>query len=446
MKKPLIVTVPNPTLKEPTKNVSVFDRALEDQIKIMVETLREDKGVGLAANQLGFKNKVIVAEFEDQENDIHIPLTVFINPEVVEISQENDCADEGCLSVPGVELEVERAKNLKIKYQNEKGQKIKFAPKGLLARILQHEIDHLNGILFVERAKEQLFKKCPELKKIKILFFGSGDYGAIILQGLILLGLNLKIVTEKSKLAGREKTEKPTPVAQMAKKFNKEVLEIENIKDFQSNEFDLLICSDFGQIIPENLLKNAKIKAINIHPSLLPKYRGASPIQSAILDDAKKTGVSIIEMSPKIDDGGILAQAPIDIEPDDDAETLKGILSILGLKLLVKALPEIIKGKLEAKPQDLKEVTLTHKFKKEDGEINWQKRPEEIYAQIRALNPWPGTYTIIENKRLIIRQAHLENNKIVLDIVQPEGKRPMAFQDFLRGYHGTKPEWFTKVY
>lgn len=221
MKTPLVITVPNQFLKQPTKKVEQFDDLLKQQIQKMLKVLRSEKGIGLAANQIGYDSNVILVEFEDPKGKEHIPFTVVINPEIVKASVEKECFEEGCLSVPQIELDVDRAAKIKIKYQDEKGKIIKAAPKGLFARILQHEVDHLNGIIFTEKVKEQFFNKYPELKKIKILFCGTGEFAAVILKGLILLGFDVTIVTEKAKPAGRDQKIKSSPVAELARLFNK---------------------------------------------------------------------------------------------------------------------------------------------------------------------------------------------------------------------------------
>ena len=433
MPKSRVITVPNPALKEKTENISSLDEPIKRQTKEMVETLRAEGGIGLAANQLGYKNKLVVIEFNDPENTSHIPLTIFINPEIVEYSKELECFDEGCLSVPKIEFEIERPTHIKLKYKDEHGHKLKIAPKGLLARILQHEVDHLDGILFTEIAKTQLFKKHPELKNIKIAFFGTGPFAAIILEGLIHMGLNLDIYTENN-----------SPAAKTAQRFKKEFFDAETTNTIE-RDFDLLICADYGHKISSKVLKKAKIDAINLHGSLLPKYPGPSPIQSAILSGEKTTGVTIIRMSDEIDKGPILAQIETEIEKTDNYPALRDKLATLGLKLLVKVLPEIINHEIKAVPQAEGQIASTHKFKKEDGQINWDKSPEEIDRQIRAFHPWPGSFTFIDNKRLIIHIAHLKENKLVLDLIQLEGKKPMSFSDFLRGWQGEKPDWFAKI-
>lgn len=465
MQKPNIIIVPNPILKEKTEKVSSFDSVLKNQIEEMVRTLRKEGGVGLAANQIGYQNQVIVVEFkptdpsQSKDSEVKpIPLTIYINPEIIEFSEKKENFEEGCLSVPKIELEVLRPSAIKIKYQNERGLKKKSAPKGILARILQHEVNHLNGIIFIELAKKQFFEKNPNFKDLKILFVGSGDFASVILEGLIHLGLNLDILTEKAKPAGRDQTIKITPVAETAKRFGKEYREISDFGLHASlalriSDFDLLICSDFGKIIPNSILNMVRMAPINIHPSLLPKYRGPSPIQTAILKGDKKTGVSIIKMTDKIDKGPILAQFETDVQPNDDFWMLRDRLATSALKLLVKVLPPLAANKIEQAPQDPQKASYTKIFKKEAGLIDWKKKPPAIERQIRAFYPWPGSFTYIDDKRLIIHKAHLAKSsdlrskfsKLVLDCVQLEGKKPTSWQEFLRGYRGPRPEWFKKI-
>ncbi|MFA6492562.1 MAG: peptide deformylase [Patescibacteria group bacterium] len=446
MKKQL-VTIPNKILSEVTQKVTSFDNKIKTQVESMRSLLKTQDGAGLAANQIGDNNRVIVVELEDEKIKNSIPFQAFINPEIVECSEDKDDLEEGCLSVPQIELPVERSTKIKIRFQDLEGKKNKLTAKDIFARILQHEIDHLNGIIFTERVKEKFLATNPNLKNIKIAFFGSGNFAATILEGLILLGLKLEIFTESAKPSGRHKETKTTPVAQMAQRFSKKVIEVDNFSNIKSkiSDLDLLICTDFGQKIPVDILKLAKITAINVHPSLLPKYRGPTPIQTAILDGAKETGVSIIKMSEKIDEGDILAQIKTDISEDDNSLTLSNMLATLSLKLIFEALPLIVNDQLQKLEQNEKKATLTKKFQKADGEIDWNKQPDQIERQIRAFYPWPGSYTFIGDQRLIIHKAHITDGKLALDIVQAEGKKPTKWSDFLLGFRGETPQWFDKV-
>lgn len=446
MKNSKILTAPHPFLKAKTKKIVFFNDSLKSQIMTMLKVLRQEGGIGLAANQVGLDNRTILVEFKDPDKKENIPLMIMCNPQIIQQSKETIILEEGCLSTPNIELEVMRPKNLKMRYQDLNGRQKKIAPKGILARVVQHEVDHLDGVLFTKRSQEQLFSQAPILKNFKILFMGSGEFAAVILNGLILIGFELDIVTEKTKAAGRNQKTKLTAVAQIANQFGKKYWEIENLsRDFPTElnkKYHLLICADFGHKIPNSILKQAKIAALNIHPSLLPLYRGSSPIQTALLGGANETGITIIRMSAQIDAGPLLARAKNEIFPSDNYLTLRDRLATLGLKLLIKILPDIALGRLREVSQNEKNASKTKKFSKEDGQINWKKSAKTIERQIRAFYPWPSSYTFIDNKRLIILKAHLEKNKLVLDLVQPEGKTPMKFSQFIRGFRGKRPKWF----
>jgi len=366
--KERLVTIPNKELFEVTVKVTSFGNELQNQIKIMAEYLRLHEGAGLAANQVGWKNRVIVVEFDDDEKHA-IPFQAFINPEIVECSDDTNLLEEGCLSVPQIELPVERALKIKLRAQNRAGKKIRLTAKGILARILQHEVDHLGGIIFTEHVSEKYFRDFPELKNLKIVFFGSGEFAVPVLKGLILLGFNPLIITEKGKPAGREQKIKPTPVAELCQLFQKKVIEIEDFTRLKTNisHPDLIFLADFGQKIPEDILKKARIAALNLHPSLLPLYRGAAPIPQAILADEKETGVTLIEMSSKIDQGPILAQIKTEILKNDTGAILENRLAILALKLLYQTLPFIVRGELKKTKQDDTKASYAKKLQKTDG-------------------------------------------------------------------------------
>lgn len=445
-----VITVPNPTLKKPTDKVVLFDENLKKQVKLMEKMLKKADGVGLAANQIGFQNSVFVVEFSDPEEKNSIPFQVFINPKIIEESEGKEATDEGCLSVPQIELPVTRSTKIKVQAQNLTGKKIKITAKNLLAKVILHENDHLNGVVFTEKVQKELINKYPNYKNKKIIFIGTGFFAELILRGLILTGFNIvSVVTESPKPSGRENKACATAVAETARTFGKDVIETSVVKnltnDIKNQNPDIILLTDFGQIIPDDILAIPKIAALNIHPSLLPKYRGATPIPSAILAGEKTTGISIIQMVKEIDKGPVLAQAELKIDETDNNQTLRKRLANLSLKTLLDFLPQIEKENIKPIIQNEKLSSLTRKFKKEDGEIDWNKKPEEIDRQIRAFYPWPGSFTFIDNKRLIIHQAFLDEGKLYLDIVQPEGKKPMDFKNFIHGYHGPSPSWFSKI-
>ena len=224
---------------------------------------------------------------------------------------------------------------------------------------------------------------------------------------------------------------------------------------------DIFIVADFGQIIPKKILEIPEYGALCVHPSLLPKYRGASPVPQAILNGERETGVTIFKMDEKVDHGPIIAQFKRKIRNDDTAETLLIRLFTLGSQLLLKILPDYFAGKIKPAEQNHAQATYTHILKKEDGKINCLDLKEameaggpkavEIERKIRALTPWPGAWTTIHprggvapaahlggEKRLKLLKAHLEpsipHTKLVLDEAQLEGKKPVSWKQFCEGY------------
>lgn len=286
--------------------------------------------------------------------------------------------------------------------------------------------------------------------KFKIIFMGTPRFGAIILEKLAKSNFRpLLAITVPDKPVGRKQILTPPPVKLVAEKYKipikqpekiaREKSEIENLKP------DLILVAAYGQILPKEILKIPQSGCLNIHPSLLPKYRGPSPIQSVLLKGEKRTGVTIILMKEKIDGGEIVAALPLRASISHlTSEELSKKLAELGAKLLIKTLPKWLKGEIKPKPQNESKATYTKIFKKEDGEIDWRKSPTEIERQIRAFYPWPGSYTLYQGKRLKILKAEVSKNKLIIKRVQLEGKKPMDFEEFLRG-HRDFIKFFKKI-
>lgn len=233
-------------------------------------------------------------------------------------------------------------------------------------------------------------------------------------------------------------------------------------EDFKKMEPDICIVAAYGKIIPKEYLGVPKYGFLNIHPSLLPKYRGASPIQSVILNDDKETGVTIISMDEKVDHGKTVASIKYQVARDENYKSLEEKLAKLGAKLLIETLPKWMKGEIRPKEQDHSRATYIKKFSWPDGKIDWNKSVEEIDRQIRALNPEPGTWTTWNNKILKIldaeiydAQPHHKHEQIYIGVVyeekgsvfipcsighieplkiQLEGKKPLSMKDFLNGH------------
>jgi len=273
-----------------------------------------------------------------------------------------------------------------------------------------------------------------ENNKMRIVFIGTPKFGAIILEKLIENKFKpVLVITAQDKPVGRKQILTPSTVKIIAQKYN---IPVQNtIYKIRDTKPDLVVVAAFSQILPKEILTIPKYGCLNVHPSLLPKYRGPSPIQAAILNGDKKTGATIILMDEKMDHGEIVANSEFQITNSKiTSEELLKELANLGAKLLVETIPKWVNDKIKLKVQDESRVTYTKILKKEDGKINWQKPAEKIERQIRALNPWPGTYTIYKGKRLKILKAEILNNQLVIKEAQLEGKKPMSFEDFLRGH------------
>jgi len=274
---------------------------------------------------------------------------------------------------------------------------------------------------------------------IKIIFIGTPEFGAIVLNKLVAAKLTpVLVITATDKPVGREQTITPPPVKSLAQKYNIKTVQSEKIgeakADIQKIQPDLIVTASFGQILPKDILDIPKHGSLNVHPSLLPKWRGPSPIQFTIMAGDKTTGATIIKMTEKVDAGPIISKQEITLRGDETYLVLHNRLAELGGELIAKTIHKWIEGEITAKEQDESNVIYTKIIKKEDGQIDWQKPPIYIERQIKALNPWPGTYTTYQGKRLKILKAKTEGDKLKIEEVHLEGKVPTSFKDFLLGH------------
>ncbi|HSX42332.1 MAG TPA: methionyl-tRNA formyltransferase [Candidatus Saccharimonadales bacterium] len=443
----------DPFLRRTAKAVTVFDEELKKEAAEMLKAMKSHDGLGLAGVQVGLDKRLIVMGYEpkDAHDELpRIPEQALVNPKVLKFSKEKETMTEGCLSLPGLELPVERSAGVTVAAQNLDGKPVTIKAKGIFARILQHEIDHINGILFTDYALE--LNKLENYQFAKIVFLGSDDFSNVIFNALIDAKQTvMAAITETAKRAGRGNETTEPVVKTNAEQAGIAVFQPDDkpelTKIIQQLKPDLLVLASYGKILPAEALVVPKYGSLNIHPSLLPKYRGATPIQTAILSGDKETGVTIMTMEPKVDAGGVVAQEKLVIAETDDFPTLKNKAAELGAKLLLKNLPVYLSGQAKIQPQNEQAVTGTTKLTKEMGEIDWSLSPEQIDRQIRAFTPWPGTFTVLNGQRLKIIAAHLENGKLVLDTVQLEGKQPANWADFKRGYANqlTKESWFSII-
>lgn len=279
------------------------------------------------------------------------------------------------------------------------------------------------------------------MNNIKFAFLGTPDVASQTLDILKENGyLPYIIITSPDKASGRGLEMHETPVSIWAKENNIKTLKPEKItpefiEEFKKLELDLSIVVAYGKILPEDLISIPKLGTINIHYSLLPKYRGASPLESALLNGDTDTGVSIQQMAFKLDSGPIISEEKVIIDINDTKDKLKNKLIKIGGELLCSIIPNIIDKKINTKGQDETLASFCKKIKKEDGEINLDKNQKDNWNKYRAFYGWPGVYFFKEKNgkqiRIKITHAKYENDSFIIERVIPEGKKEISYKDFL---------------
>ena len=246
---------------------------------------------------------------------------------------------------------------------------------------------------------------------MKIVFFGSSGFAVPMLEALVKSEDVMLAVTQPDREKGRSLKVAPTAVKSKAEELGIKVFQPAKVNTKESAEFlekfnaDLFVVVSFGQILSKAVLDLPKLYCLNIHASLLPKYRGAAPINWAIANGEKETGVTIMRMNEKMDEGDAAIRGVLPVTGQDDAVILSEKLSIKGAELLLEAVRLIKENKIEFTAQDNKKASYAPKLKKEDGLIDWNLSAEEISCRVRAFAPWPGCFTYLDKKILKICKA-----------------------------------------
>lgn len=297
---------------------------------------------------------------------------------------------------------------------------------------------------------------------MKIIFMGTPDFAVPVLEGLINHYEVIGVVSQPDKRVGRRQELVPTPVKAVAIKNNIEVFQPEKIKEHYEDILnlnpDIIITCAYGQIIPKEILDYPKYGCINVHASLLPKLRGGAPIHKALIDGYDKTGITIMYMDQKMDNGDIISQKEIKIEDSDNLESLHDKLSTLGKELLLETLPSIIARTNSRTKQKESEVTFAYNIKREEEHISFAKSSREVFNLIRGLSPTPGANAILFGKEMKIYESILyhkeyknavpgeiveiikegivvatKDKSIVLTKVKPFGKKMMDAKSYVNG-------------
>jgi len=296
-----------------------------------------------------------------------------------------------------------------------------------------------------------------------VVFMGTPDFAVPSLQKLVETQNVVGIVTQPDRPAGRGRQVRPTPVKLEAQRHNIPVYQPDSLRSeseaapLRQWQPDIIIVVAFGQILRPHVLGMPPLGCLNVHASLLPRWRGASPIQHALLAGDTQTGVTLMQMDVGMDTGPIYVQRAVPIQADDTAASLHDRLSQLGATILAECLDDIVDGHLAAEAQDNSLATYAPLIKKEDGTLDWQRDALELERQLRAMTPWPGAYTAWLGKSLRLHRVKLATGSfpshepgrviasregavviagkgaLVLQELQLEGKRAMAVADFIRG-------------
>lgn len=289
---------------------------------------------------------------------------------------------------------------------------------------------------------------------------GSPDFALPTLQSLAKNYQVVGVVTQPDRASGRGRELKAPPVKLLAQELNIPVIQPQKLREPEAMQQlaewdpDLIVVAAFGQILRKDVLDLPKYGCINVHASLLPRWRGAAPINAAVLAGDEETGVTIMKMDVGLDTGPMLAMKRIRIKPDDTAGSLFEALSTLGADLLIETLPVYMEGKLTPQPQPDEGTTYAPMLKKEDGLLDFTQPAVDLARRVRAMNPWPGAWFEWNGAPLKIHKAHVGQGKaeagkklieqnqpavgtgsgvLILDEVQPPSKKPMNGKSFLAG-------------
>jgi len=260
------------------------------------------------------------------------------------------------------------------------------------------------------------------MPKYSYVFFGSEPIGPIALKALQLAQYEPLVVVDDPKLS----TEEQIAIVEQAQPT-------------------FLLVVGYGAILKRDLLDIVAGQVVNIHPSLLPAYRGPAPVVQAILDGASETGVTLMEVDTKMDHGPIIAQVNHRLRGDEYPDELYSILTQKGVELFLEHIDDYIEEKLDLLPQMHAEATFTHFIQKEDGLLDLSRPADELERQVRAFQGWPRSWVVVDGKRLIIDKAHIEDGKLRFDLVQPENGKLMTIKEYCAGLRRKPEEVYTSL-
>ena len=418
-----ILKIPDKRLRlvsAPLKRVDAEIRALAED---MFETMYDAPGIGLAAIQVGVPTRLVVMDLS-KKDDAHAP-QVFINPEITWASDEKSTHEEGCLSIPEYYEEVERPLLVKVRYLDLDGKSHEIEADGLFATCLQHEIDHTNGMLFIDHIsrlkRARVIKKFTKAAKIatrprirrrtrqrrtwrRDWRCASSSWGRRTSRCPRSLSLSAagtmswrSIPARRSRPAAEWNCEKARSHAKprgsgFRSSRRRHCVTAEAAAAIRAHGADAAVVIAYGLILPQPILDAFPLGCFNLHASLLPRWRGAAPIQRAIMAGDRETGVMVMRMEAGLDTGPIAMAERVAIGADATAGELHDELARRGAKLMVIALAALERGTLQLTPQPADGVTYATKIEKAETRIDWTKPWQQVHDHCRGLSPFPGAW------------------------------------------------------
>ena len=301
---------------------------------------------------------------------------------------------------------------------------------------------------------------------MRVVFFGTPQFAVPSLEHLIQSPHDVVgVVTQPDRPRGRGQKVTDAPVKMTAVQHGLPVFQPARLRDPEVNDTltrwapDLGVVAAYGKILPESVLDLPRLGMINVHASLLPRYRGAAPVHRAVIDGMAETGVTIMRMVPALDAGGMFAKVTRPIGADETSDVVERDLAVLGASLLIEVIDDLVAGRAVEELQDHTQSTYASKITKEEGRIDWALAAAAIHNRVRGLYPWPHAYSYLNGERLIVMRSHVSaeptsvapgtivdassgaihvatgyGERLIIDEVQPEGRRAMSVRDYLAGH------------
>lgn len=463
-----ILTFEDPVLRKKAKPVPRVNATVRKTLDDMLMTMRSASGIGLAAPQIGVSKRMVVVDVGEGPHFL-------VNPEIVSRSDETEATWEGCLSWPGYIGEVTRPLRVTVKALDRDGHDVWVEGEEFFARALCHEIDHLDGVLFIDRAgtitevpKDEEPSEVASLEEpqVSAVFMGSPAFAVPSLDEMVHAGIKVTLViTQPDRPSGRRQVKSPTSVRERAESLGLPVLACEDVaapevvQAVLDVDPDFVVVAAFGQRLPQEMLRAPKQACLNVHPSLLPLYRGGNPVQRAVMNGDSTSGVSIIYMSHRMDAGDIAVQKALEVGPHETYGTLESRLASLGAHALVETIMLVRAGAAGRTSQDESRATRAPHLRPGEEVIDWTGPARTIHNLVRGLSPRPGAVTWFDGQRIKVWETRLlpgenafgtksgvvlrtEGDMVVVATgdgaigvleVQPDGRKPMTALSFLAG-------------